>query len=179
MSNIVKIILMIVFFVISVLLVILFIIPNLSTSIEAGAAIELEKENNSALIKRLGDLELVRDEYNALNAEYQKCSMQIPSENDSEIFTNEIYDIAAYSGVVVTSVDYVDIVAEEEEEKTEEIIEASIALEGYYYNIINFIRTIEKMPRIAIVENISLASTEDEYETLTAYINTKMYYIGD
>ena len=138
MSNTIKIILIVIFFIISVLLVVLFIIPNMSKSVSDSMMLEEEEEYYSSNIKRLHELELVRDDYNTLNAAYQKYSMQIPSENDLEVFTNEIYDIAAYSGVVVTSIDYVDIVAEEEEEKTEEIIEASIALEGYYYNIINF-----------------------------------------
>ncbi len=179
MSNTIKIILIVVFLIISVLLVILFIIPNMSTSVKKSAELEQEKEYHSSNVTRLHELELVRDEYNSLDAAYQKYSMQIPSENDLDVLTNEIYDIAAYSGVVITSIDYVETVTAEEEEKPEKIIEANFALEGSYYNIINFIRTIEKMPRIVIVENIVIQSTEDEYETLSAYVSTKMYYIGD
>jgi Tfp pilus assembly protein PilO len=179
MSNTIKIILIVVFFIISALLVVLLIIPNLSTSVNASAALQQEEEYNRSYVTRLGELESVRDEYNTLDASYQKYSMQIPSENDLDVFTNEIYEIAAYSGVAVKSIDYMEIVSEEDEEKPEKVIEASFILEGSYYNIINFIRTIEKMPRIVIIENVVMQSTQEEYETLSAYVNTKMYYIDD
>ena len=184
MSNIVKIILMIVFFVINVLLIILLIIPNLSANAAASISIELERENNKANVNRLNELLLVRDEYNTLNAKYQKYSMQLPSKNDLDVFTNDIYDIAKYSGVTINSIDYSEQAQEEEEaaeeqEKPETAIDTNFVLEGCYYDIINFVNTIEKMPRIVIVEDVIIQSTEDEYERLSAYVTAQLYYVSD
>ena len=178
MSNITKIIFIIIALIAIALLLILYIVPNLSASIETGKAIETEREENKAFMERLGELLLERDEYNALNAKYQKYSLQLPSENNISIFTNEIYDIAKYSNVVIYSIDYVDIPVEVEKEKEPEfaIIEADLILAGPYYNIMNFIKTMERMPRIVIIEDIILQSTEDEYENLSAYITAQLYY---
>jgi len=183
MSNTVKIILIIVFFVINVLLVLLLIIPNLSANTAASMAIETERENNGSNINRLNQLILVRDEYNTLNAEYQTYSMQLPSENDTSVFTNDIYDVAKFSGITINSVDYAEQALggeeEEEEESPERLIKANFSLEGSYYNIINFVRTIEKMPRIVIVEDFIIQSVVEEYESLNVFVTVKLYYISD
>lgn len=183
MSNTIKIILIIVFFVINVLLVLLLIIPNLSANTVASMEIETERENNRSNINRLNQLILVRDEYNTLNAEYQTYSMQLPSENDTSVFTNDIYDVAKFSGITINSVDYAEQALggeeEEEEESPERLIKANFSLEGSYYNIINFVRTIEKMPRIVIVEDFIIQSVAEEYESLNAFVTVKLYYISD
>ena len=74
---------------------------------------------------------------------------------------------------------FLDAVDEEDEEKPETIIYANFVLEGSYFNIINFVRTIEKMPRIVVVEDVIIQSTTDEYERLSAYFTAKLYYISD
>ena len=75
MSNTIKIILMVIFFIINVLLIIMLIIPNLSANAIASASMEMEREEYKFNIDRLNELLLMRDEYNTLNAEYQKYSM--------------------------------------------------------------------------------------------------------
>jgi Tfp pilus assembly protein PilO len=178
MSNVSKIILIIVFFIINVLLVVLLIIPNLTSSVQASALIGQEEEYYRSNMERLSDLGLLRDKYNVLSAEYEKYSMQIPSENDLSFFTNEIYEIAKYAGVVINSVDIVERESKDEKEKQQKI-DVDILLEGSYYDIINFIGTIEKMPRITVVEELVILSYEDEYEELNAHIIIKLYYIND
>jgi Tfp pilus assembly protein PilO len=180
MSNTVKIILIIVFFVINVLLVLLLVIPNLTANAAASIAIELERENHASNISRLNQLIQVRDEYNTLNAEYQTYSMQLPSENDISVFTNDIHDIAKYSGITINAIDYAEqAVGEKEEERPERLIKANFTLEGSYYNIINFIMTIEKMPRIVLVEDFVIQSVAEEYKNLNAFVTVKLYYISD
>lgn len=180
MSNTVKIILMIVFFVINVLLVLLLVIPNLTANAAASVAIELERENHTSNTDRLNQLIGVRDEYNILNAEYQTYSMQLPSENGISVFTNDIYDIAKYSGITINAIDYSEqAVGEKEEERPEKLIEANFTLEGSYYDIINFIMTIEKMPRIVIVEDFVIQSVAEEYKNLNAFVTVKFYYLSD
>lgn len=178
MSNITKIIFILIALIAIALLLILYIVPNLSESIETGKAIETEREDNKAFMERLGELLLIRDEYNALNAKYQKFSLELPSENNTSIFTNEIYDIAKYANVNIISVDYAEKVTSLKVKEEPEILitEVTLALEGSYYNILNFIRTMEKMPRIVKIGDIILQSTGDEYERLSASIIAEIYY---
>lgn len=178
MSNITKIIFILIALIAIALLLILYIVPNLSESIETGKAIETEREDNKAFMERLGELLLERDEYNALNAKYQKFSLELPSENNTSIFTDEIYDIAKYANVNIISVDYAEKVTSLKVKEEPEILitEVTLALEGSYYNILNFIRTMEKMPRIVKIGDIILQSTGDEYERLSASIIAEIYY---
>ena len=178
MSNITKIIFILIALIAIALLLILYIVPNLSESIKTGKAIETEREDNKAFMERLGELLLERDEYNALNAKYQKFSLELPSENNTSIFTEEIYDIAKYANVNIISVDYAEKVTSLKVTEEPEILitEVTLSLEGSYYNILNFIRTIEKMPRIVIIGDIILQSTGDEYERLSASIIAEIYY---
>ncbi|MBE3089401.1 MAG: type 4a pilus biogenesis protein PilO [Actinobacteria bacterium] len=178
MSNITKIIFILIALIAIALLLILYIVPNLSKSIETGKAIETEREDNKAFMERLGELLLERDEYNALNAKYQKFSLELPSENNTSIFTDEIYDIAKYANVNIISVDYAEKVTSLKVKEESEILitEVILSLEGSYYNILNFIRTMERMPRIVIIGDIILQSTGDEYERLSASIIAEIYY---
>ncbi|MBU2562878.1 MAG: type 4a pilus biogenesis protein PilO [Actinobacteria bacterium] len=178
MSNITKIIFIIIALIAITLLLVLYIVPNLSARIETSKAIETEREDNKAFRERLGELLLVRDEYNALDAKYQKFSLELPSENDISIFTDEIYDIAKYVNVNINSIDYAEKVTSAKVKEEPEILitEVTLVLEGSYYNILNFIQTMEKMPRIVTIEDIILQSTGDEYERLSAYITAEIYY---
>ena len=173
----IKILFIAIIFLASVALIILFIIPNLSSSSRINAEIEEEKENNKTFNEELKNLLLVRNEYYELNAAYQKYTLQLPSENDISIFTNEVYDIAKYSNVTIYSIDYAGISPDVEKGKEPEfdIIEADLILAGPYYNIMNFIKTIEKMPRIVIIRDIIIQSTEEDYEELDAYITVQLY----
>ena len=108
----------------------------------------------------------------------KKYSLQLPSENNISIFTNEVYDIANFSNVVIYSIDYSDkpSVAEEEEKSGKATIEANLILQGSYYDVMNFIKTIERMPRIVIIKDIVIQSNEDNPENLSAYITAELYY---
>jgi Tfp pilus assembly protein PilO len=178
MSNITKIIFILIALIAIALLLILYIVPNLSASIETGKAIETEREDNKAFMERLGGLLLERDEYNALNAKYQKFSLELPSENNTSIFTDEIYDIAKYANVNIISVDYAEKTTSLKVKEEPEILitEVTLSLEGSYYNILNFIRTMEKMPRIVTIGDIILQPAGEDYERLSASITAEIYY---
>lgn len=178
MSNNFKIILIVSIFILSVLLVFLLIVPNLSNSTETSIAIEKERQDNKTLNETLKSLLSIRNEYYPLSAEYQKYSLQLPSDNDISIFTNEIYDIANYSNVAIYSIDYKDKsnVEEREGESGKITMEANLILEGSYYDVMNFIKTIERMPRIVIIKDIIMQSNEDDTGSLNAYITAELYY---
>jgi len=178
MSNNIKIILIVSILILCVVLVFLFIVPNLSTSIGTNSAIAQEREDNKTFNEMLKSLLLTRNDYYALSAEYQKYSMQLPSENDISIFTNEVYDIANFSNVVIDSIDYSDksSVEEGEEESGKTTIEANLILQGSFYDVMNFIKTIERMPRIVIIKDIIIQFNEGDPENLSAYITAELYY---
>ena len=111
-----------------------------------------------------------------LNAEYQKYLLKFPEENNISVITNEFYDIAAYSGVEINSIDYAgeSIDLEKENMKFNKTT-ADIIVIGSYYDVISFVNVIEKMPRIAKVISVMVQSTEDNYEYLSAHVRVEMY----
>jgi type IV pilus assembly protein PilO len=172
-----KIIIIIAILVVIILLGVLVALPNTRTGIKNSIDIEKEKEENIALKNRLNELLAMRDEYHLLNAENQRYILQLPPENDISIFTNEIYDIAGYSFVNIHSIGYSEKSPGKEEEKLGlAVIEASISLEGSYYNIMAFLNAMERMPRIVKVDNIIMQASSDNHEIINAYINIKFYY---
>lgn len=173
----VKIIAIVAILVVIILLTVAFVVTNISTMIKNSNELGIEKENSVTLKSRLDELLAVRDKYNLLEAEYSKYLLQLPRENDMSIFTNEINDIAKYSDVNISSINYSEKAASKEEEKLGlSSIEASLIVEGSYYNIMNFLNTIEKMTRIVKVNNLVFQTTEDDYENINANINIEMYY---
>jgi Tfp pilus assembly protein PilO len=173
----VKIIAIVAILVVIILLTVAFVVTNISTAIKNSNELGIEKENSVTLKSRLDELLAVRDKYNLLEAEYSKYLLQLPRENDMSIFTNEINDIAKYSDVNISSINYSEKAASKEGEKLGlSVIEASLIVEGSYYNIMNFLNTIEKMTRIVKVNNLVFQTTEDDYENINANINIEMYY---
>ena len=173
----VKIITIVAILIVIILLTVAFVVTNISTMIKNSNELRKEKENNATLKSRLDELLAVRDKYNLLEAEYSKYSLQVPQKNDMSIFTNEINDIAKYSDVNINSINYSEKAASKEEEKLGiDSIEASLIVEGSYYNIMNFLNTMEKMTRIVKVNNLVLQTAEDDYENINANINIEMYY---
>ena len=178
MNNITKIIFILIALIAIVLLLILYIVPNLSDSIEISEAIETKREDNKASRERLGGLLLEKDGYNALNAKYQKFSLELPSEDDIDIFIIEINDRAVDYNVDIKSIVPADkIISVKVKEEPEILIkEVALALEGSYYDILCFIQTLEEMPRIVTIEDIMLQSTGEDYEWLSASIIAEIYY---
>lgn len=173
----VKIIIILAILVVIILLGVFIVFPNIRTGIKNSSDIEKEKEENIALKNRLNELLVMRDEYHLLNAENQRYILQLPPENDISIFTNEIYDIARYSFVDIHSIGYSEKRPGREEEKLGlSVIEASISLEGNYYNIMAFLNAMERMPRIVKVDNIIMQSSRENHEIINAYMNIKFYY---
>jgi len=172
-----KIILIIIILLLIIILGIFVVFPNASSSINKTSEIQNEKEKNKALNARLDELLIIRDEYSLIDAEYQKYSLQLPSENDISIFTNEVYDIANYSGVEIYSIDYSDGAANEEDEKLGlSLIRANMVIEGSYYDIVNFLSALERIPRIIKIDSIILQTAQDNYESITANIRIRLYY---
>jgi len=157
--------------------------PALVNSLELAYRIEQEKGSQNSLESRIGELLDIKSNYNILDAEYQKLSMELPSSINLSILTNEIYDIARYADVYMHSVDFKEEVIPEEEKKEGvdlSVIEINMVAGGSYHQILNFLSTLEKIPRIIIIEDIIIQSTGEgeDYNNLMAYIIAKSYFGG-
>ncbi len=181
MRNIYKIIIIAVVFIISVFLLLLVIRPALVRSGRHLASIAEEEERNSRLNSELDSYLEDRDEYYILNAEYQKLAMEFPEKDDTLILTNELYEIAGYTGIEINSISFSEVSIEEKELKNTPAKEISIdmIMEGSYYQTLNFINTIEIMPRIIIVEDINIQSPSNDYNDLVTFISARTYFVNE
>ena len=178
MRNIYKIIIIVLVFMISVFLLLLVIRPILLRSGEHLIRVAEEKERNISLNAELDHYLLVRGQYYLLNAEYQKLAMELPDNDDTLILTNELYEIARYTEIEIMMLDFKENIIPEDELKVLPVKEISInmVLEGSYYQILNYINTIEIMPRIMKVEDIIMQSASSESDDLLIYITAKTYF---
>ena len=181
MRNIYKIIIIAVIFIISVFLLLLVIRPAIVRSGRHIASIAEEEERNTRLNSELDSYLEDRDDYYILNAEYQKLSMELPEKDDTLILTNELYDIAGYTGVEIDSLGFTEESIEEEELRNTptKAITINMVLEGSYYETLNFINTIEIMPRIMKVEDIIMQSPTDDYDNLLTFVNARTYFVNE
>ncbi len=176
MSFRIKIIITVAIFLVIVMLAVFVLVPNFTGSISNRAAIEAEKQNYRMLKSRLEETMLVQDEYYLFNAEYQKYLLKLPAENDISVITNELYDIAAFSNVEINSIDYSEKYVEIEKEKMEfSKVIADVVMVGSYYDVVNFVNVVENMPRISKVLSVMIQSTDDNYESLNAFVKIEMY----
>jgi Tfp pilus assembly protein PilO len=119
-----------------------------------------------------------KEQYYLLNAEYQKLIMEFPDEDDVLILTNELYDIGKFTEVEINSLSFTDVGIEEGELRNAPVKEIGIDLvfEGSYYSILNFINTIEIMPRIMKVENVIIQSPANDYTKLLAFVTARTFF---
>ena len=107
--------------------------------------------------------------------------MELPDKDDTLILTNELYEIAKHTEVEINKLTFTEAKIEEDELKiipTKEI-SIDIVLEGSYYEVLNYINTMEIMPRIIIVENIIIQGQPDDFENLLTFVNAKTYFINE
>jgi Tfp pilus assembly protein PilO len=181
MRNIYKIIIIAVVFIVSVFLLLVVIRPSLVRSSSHLVSIAEEEERNSGLNSELDSYLEDRDDYYILNAEYQKLVMELPEKDDTLILTNELYEIAGYTGIEINSISFSEVSIDEKELRNAPAKEISIniIMEGSYYQTLNFINTIEIMPRIIKVEDISIQSPSDDYNNLVTFLSARTYFVNE
>lgn len=179
MSNIQKIVFIILICVIIIFLFIFLVRPIVVTNLNLISKISEEKKVYNTLRLELSELVSLKNKYYALNAEYQKISMQLPSDCDISVLTSEIYDFAKYAGIDIQSINFEKKNITEDSKKEEQKIgkmEIDMIVEGSYYQILNFLNTIEIMPRIIKINDIIIQSGTEDYENLLAYITAESYF---
>jgi len=181
MRNIYKVIIIALVFIISVFLLLLVVRPALIRSGSHLSSITDEEERNTSLNEELDRYLEDRDRYYLLNAEYQRLAMELPDNDDTLILTNELYEIARHTEATISSLTLTEVKLDEEEidkSKTKEIM-VDIILVGSYYQTLNFINTIEIMPRIMRVEDIIIQAPATDFDSLLTYISAKTYFINE
>lgn len=182
MSNIIKIIVVVLVFIAIVFTAIFFLIPGVNNASSRAAALEEQKESFNNLIQEQQRLKEFVEEVNVLKARNEILSLKLPYEHDISILTNELYEIARISDIQINSIDHVEIRitdAEGEDESPINIFETDMVLQGSYYNILNYIYTLEIMPRISIIENIIIQSDNEDHEILSIFLTFRSYYLKD
>ncbi len=178
MKNIYKIIVIVLVFIVSVFLLLLIVRPALFKSGDHLIRITEEEERNKSLNAEMDQYLEDRDQYYLLNAEYQKLAMELPDKDNTMLLTNELYEIARYTEIDIMNLSFTekDIGKKELTKTPAKEISVSLVLEGSYYQILNFINTIEIMPRIMKVENIIIQTSMSENDDLLIYITAKTYF---
>jgi Tfp pilus assembly protein PilO len=181
MRNIYKIIIIAVVFIISVFLLLLVIRPAIVRSGRHLVSITEEEERNISLNSELDSYLEDRDDYYILNAEYQKLAMEFPEKDDTLILTNELYEIAGYTGIEINSISFSEVSIDQKELRNTPAKEISIniVMEGSYYETLNFINTIEIMPRIIKVEDINIQSPSNDYNDLVTFLSARTYFVNE
>jgi len=181
MRNIYKIIIIAAVFIISVFLLLLIIRPAIVRSGRHLASIAEEEERNSRLNSELDSYMEDMDKYYINNAEYQKLAMEFPEKDDTLILTNELYEIAGHTGVEIESLSFSEEPIEKKEIRNTPAKEVSIdiVLEGSYYETLNFLNTIEIMPRIIKTEDIIMQTPTDDHNSLLTFISARTYFVNE
>lgn len=181
MRNSYKIIIIVALFILTVFIVLLISRPVLLRGGLNLIKIEEEKKKNAALDGEIGQYLEARDEYYLLNAEQQKLAMELPEESDISILTNDLYEVAKYTDIEIQSINFDEVPIDEDNLKKEPVkeIEIEIILTGSYYQILNYINTIEIMPRIIKIEDILIETNEDDYEYLAAFLKARTYFTNE
>lgn len=101
--------------------------------------------------------------------------------NDLSVLTNEFYEVGKYTGVEIESVSYEEIASAAEEEDQAEIIpvkqiKIDLVISGSYYQILNFVNTIERVPRIIKIEDILVQTSGEDYEELSGYVRARTFF---
>ena len=181
MKNLYKIIIITVVFVLSIFILLLIVRPVLMRSGGHIARLTEEKAKNITLNSELDNYITARDDYYLLNAEYQKLNMELPEKSDLSILTNELYEIARYTVVEIENISFSEKKIDEEELKITPSKEITIdlILRGSYYEILNYINTMEIMPRLIKIEDVIAQTSGNENNDLLVFVIAKTYFANE
>ena len=181
MKNLYKIIIIAVVFILSIFILLLIVRPVLTRSGGRIARLTEEKAKNITLNSELDNYITARDDYYLLNAEYQKLNMGLPEKSDLSILTNELYEIARYTVVEIENLSFDETKINEDDLKTipSKEITIDLILRGSYYEILNYINTMEIMPRLIKIEDVLAQTSGNENNDLLVFVIAKTYFANE
>jgi len=187
MKIIYKVVLIVILIIAITAVLLLWFLPSYKENKRALSELSNKSQEKTALEKEITDLLNSRSNYILLNALFEKYNTEVPLSDSITVLTDQIYEIGKYSGIKIQSVDFKEI-NENSIKKNEKniigIINVSVTVNGSYYQVLTFLNTIEIMPRLIKVENISLNlsgifeddSNKENELGLSALINFKTFY---
>lgn len=150
------------------LLVIAFLVlPKMRDVTTAEQELEEAKAQQATLQSRLSALEQARDEAPENQAAIQRVEQQVPPTADLPGMILLLRNAATSSGVQVLSLTPGAPTAAEEGTFSQIVVSANG--EGSYFSVVDYLFSIETLPRAATVESVDLAPTEGTL-TFTATI---------
>ncbi len=181
MKNLYKIIIIAVVFILSIFILLLIIRPVLIRTGNHIVELTEEKTDNISLNAELDSYIIARDDYYLLNAEYQKLNMEFPEKNDLSILTNELYEIARYTAVDIENLSFNETKIEEEDLRitSSKEITIDLILRGSYYEILNYINTMEIMPRLIKIEDVLAQNSVSGQDELLVFVIAKTYFVNE
>lgn len=157
-----------------------FIRPVINKNIDLVNKISTERQKYNDLNGRIDTYLEIRNDYDTINARYQKFTIEFPFDSDTTVIANEIYDLVDYSEVELESINFEEIKAEGEENIEKDssigIIEIDILITGTFYQSLTFINSFDVLPRTIRVREITMESNPEDYEDISTYIRAETYY---
>ncbi len=151
----------------------LFIRPVIQRTLGLIGKIKEEENVNSRHIARLNELVEISKEYNSLYAQYQKYLTELPSGSNVQVLTNEFYNISQYTNTEIQSINFEEVI---EKDSNIGIIQTNLVIQGSYYDILVFVKTVEIMPRSMRIIGIEISQAGEDYSNLIGVIEAESYF---
>lgn len=125
-------------------------------------------------------LKAAKKEAPEIEAKLVTLSKRMPEEPEMPSLLVELQDVANEAGI-----DFVSIkpsppaVKETKDKKKYSEIPLSISLEGSFFDVVDYLYRLEKMPREIKVKNISVVTTLDDYPDLTVELSGFAFVLGE
>ena len=86
-----------------------------------------------------------------------------------------------YTGIEVQSLSYEEVILTQGQENEPAVIpvkqiKIDLVISGTYYQILNFVNTIERVPRIIKIEDILVQVLGEDHDSLIAYIRARTFF---
>ncbi|MFO7929523.1 MAG: type 4a pilus biogenesis protein PilO, partial [Candidatus Humimicrobiaceae bacterium] len=110
---------------------------------------------------------------NSLYAQYQKYLTELPSGSNVQALTNEFYNISQYADTEIQSINFEEVI---EKDSNIGIIQTNLVIQGSYYDILVFVKTVEIMPRSMKIIGIEISQAGEDYSNLIGVIEAESYF---
>jgi len=138
------------------------IMPLAKNNTELVLKIAQNTKNKKDFEDNIKSLLEIKSRYYILNAKLDKYNTQLPPSGNIPVLTNQIYEIEKYSGIKISTINFLDIpdTAEANIPNPVGSIMVNLNLTGTYYQLLTFLNTLEIMPRFVKIESITILANE-------------------
>lgn len=152
--------------------------PTLSTIAELQKQLEDNKFINDQLEKKITNLGLLQQKYNLLQDALKIISAAIPEKSTTPFFVGQIQNLAQEADVTLTGLQTLEL----ELSKTEEGLQKyssfnfSLAVQGPYENVLDFMSNLANFERIADFDAISINKNSEKTSEFKLTVRGKAYF---